>query len=569
MNEDVKFVQDTLAQFQAIAEKDPNTLYWITDKQQLYKGDKLFGTGLTATEAADGLLSKEDKQKLEYLAKGTVHEFTEGDASVVIEDAQDHDGGSNGKKIKVGISTKEDNTLVLEADGLYVGQATYAIEKTDGNDQYAAVYKLKMTKGEETSYVGDEINIPKDLVLQSGKLAIVDVAETPYAGAQVGDPYIDLELNAPESPHIYIPMKGIIDTSNFVIRSVKTNDDEALISNDPTGGGLWYKKADGVESFIGVNNGAEDNSRPTPRAQIYAAAMQDGKRKDGAFLNIYQDRIIYNSRERMKAGAKNGDEDGELVIKADIDNFVEKSVTGDRGTSAIFNEKDGGGAKFERTDNGLKSFVGVHDGSTVGETSDMAVQIYAVDGSGLGSRLNVFQDRMTYISKDERENATSLDDPNYEIVVKKDLDTLSKEIKQNLLVWRAIGELTQEEMDAVVTKIATDTLGSYANITLTGDQVAAQIKSSAAETDLNVTFGITLLTALKNSGLKSVEVQGHEDSKIDLTNVASFSNVQNFVTAAGFTANKLKELNGNSLTLVFTDIGDVKHTYTLSFTLEN
>lgn len=89
----------------------------------------------------------------------------------------------------------------------------YAIERQEiASDGYVATYKLKKTANGESVYIGDEINIPKDLVIKSGTVEIADIVDVPYTGAAVGDPYIDLVLNNDETSHIYIPVKGLVDT---------------------------------------------------------------------------------------------------------------------------------------------------------------------------------------------------------------------------------------------------------------------------------------------------------------------------------------------------------------------
>ena len=60
MAQNVLFKIGTRAQFDAIVTKSEATLYWLTDTQELYKGDVLFGTGALVSETAAGLLSAED-----------------------------------------------------------------------------------------------------------------------------------------------------------------------------------------------------------------------------------------------------------------------------------------------------------------------------------------------------------------------------------------------------------------------------------------------------------------------------------------------------------------------------
>ena len=211
----VLFKVGTKAQFQAIVTKSETTLYWLTDTQELYKGDVLFGTGALATQSAAGLLSHEDKAKLDALvAGGGLSHLVPVDGTIVIADAE---GG--GKSIGVAISTEAGNVLVKKGDGLYVDASgsidvpEYAIEKqTAAEDGYAASYRLKKTVGDASSYVGDVINIPKDMVLQSATLERVIEVNVPYIGAVIGDPYIHMVFNDAAASAIYVPVKDLADT---------------------------------------------------------------------------------------------------------------------------------------------------------------------------------------------------------------------------------------------------------------------------------------------------------------------------------------------------------------------
>lgn len=203
----VLFKTGTRAQFDAIVTKSETTLYWLTDTQQLYKGDVLFGTGALASTTAAGLLSKEDYQKLQDLivTGGTV-DLTPVDSTIVID----------GKQIGVAISKDAGNALVAVEGGLFVPTVVapeYAIEKQETADEgYAVSYKLKKTVGEEVTYVGDVINIPKDMVLKSATLETVAEADKPYTGAVVGDPYIHMVFNDATASDIFVPVNGLVDT---------------------------------------------------------------------------------------------------------------------------------------------------------------------------------------------------------------------------------------------------------------------------------------------------------------------------------------------------------------------
>ena len=209
----VIFKQGTRAQYDAISVKDASTLYWLTDTHELFKGDVLYGKGAEATALASGLMSSADKAKLDALSAGGAAGLTAVDASVVL--ASDESGTTIG----VQVSKETGNALELKADGLFVspaatsGAVEFIIEKqVTPEDGYSATYKLKRTEDGADTYVGDAINIPKYAVLSGGTYEIVDTADTPYIGAEVGDPYADLVVANEEESHIYIPLKGLIDT---------------------------------------------------------------------------------------------------------------------------------------------------------------------------------------------------------------------------------------------------------------------------------------------------------------------------------------------------------------------
>lgn len=208
----VKFISVKLkASFLALENKNPLALYWIEDTKELYKGSILFGTGAAASEQAAGLLSAEDYAKLQALiASGFgLNNLVPVDGSIVIEPGED-----NKTTIGVGLSAVDGNMLSLKNDGLYVAKAPeYAIEKqATATEGFSATYKLKKTVDGVDSYVGDEINIARDLVLQSATLETVIEDGKPYDGAAVGDPYIKMVFNNAEASNLYVPVKSLVDT---------------------------------------------------------------------------------------------------------------------------------------------------------------------------------------------------------------------------------------------------------------------------------------------------------------------------------------------------------------------
>ena len=102
-------------------------------------------------------------------------------------------------------------------------------------------------------------------------------------------------------------------------------------------------------------------------------------------------------------------------VKAALDNKTDHVVTGSNGRALMFNESDGGGAKFEHTDK-THSFVGVNDGGAGG----IAAQVYALDSTTkAGSRLNVATTGIYYTNGKTNGSFTADD----ELVTKKDLSS--------------------------------------------------------------------------------------------------------------------------------------------------
>lgn len=209
----VIFKTGTSAQYNALLTKNENTLYWLTDTKEIRKGAELYGVGRLATSELAGLLSPEDKAKYDALVAASesgISNLTSVDASILLEKTED------GQTIRIGISSKEGNAMFLEDDGLYVPTQVipeFSIEKQEiAEGGYSTSYKLKRTYGDTASYVGDVINIPKDLVLQNASMKNVSIENIPYDGAQIGDPYLDLVFNDENSSHIYVPVSGLVDT---------------------------------------------------------------------------------------------------------------------------------------------------------------------------------------------------------------------------------------------------------------------------------------------------------------------------------------------------------------------
>lgn len=199
--------------FDALETKESFALYWIEETQELYKGSVLFGTGRLASEQAAGLLSANDKAKLDALVSGGsgISNLTPVDGTIALTDTAD-----GGKAIGVSIASDAGNALVAVEGGLFVPTVVvpeYTIEKQSvANSGCVASYRLKKTVDGVTSYVGDAIDISNGMVLQSATLEVVTEVDVPYAGAEIGDPYIKMVFNDANASNVYIPVKGLVDS---------------------------------------------------------------------------------------------------------------------------------------------------------------------------------------------------------------------------------------------------------------------------------------------------------------------------------------------------------------------
>ena len=86
--------------------------------------------------------------------------------------------------------------------------AEYTVAKDESTTAgYAASYHLQ----KDGVNVGEAINIPKDMVVQSGDVKTCEEDDKPVTGYKVGDKYIDLLLANTDDQHIYILVSDLVD----------------------------------------------------------------------------------------------------------------------------------------------------------------------------------------------------------------------------------------------------------------------------------------------------------------------------------------------------------------------
>lgn len=136
---------------------------------------------------------------------------------------------------KVATSAAAEDISVTDEDGHFTGsdletvleEVAEAIEsstdagkvtvETPSSATYAAVYEFYqgVLAGDDAAAKAAKkigtINIPKDMVVSAAELKTVTTADDPYAGAVVGDKYIDLTIANASSDHIYLPVNDLVD----------------------------------------------------------------------------------------------------------------------------------------------------------------------------------------------------------------------------------------------------------------------------------------------------------------------------------------------------------------------
>lgn len=131
-------------------------------------------------------------------------------------------------EVSVGSETKEVLTVnTAEIQAAVVDVPVYSMTKLENpNEGYVSSYRLTVTQSGSTSAAGVDINIPKDLLVRSAELKVVETEDDPYVGAHVGDKYIDFVIYTAEpstatNEHIYLPVNDLVDVYTIAVDSSK------------------------------------------------------------------------------------------------------------------------------------------------------------------------------------------------------------------------------------------------------------------------------------------------------------------------------------------------------------
>lgn len=191
-------------------------------------------------DTADGTIQAKFGAVDGELAK-KVKSVTAGNNSIEIG------GTATEPTVVVNLSPDEDNAIALTADGLKVSLPNipeYSITKEDNSGNYAAVYNL--TK--DGVKVGDSINIPKDMVVESG--SVVENPEGQAAGT-----YIELKLQNVTEP-LYINVGNLIEyvtsgsaSGDMIV--VNVSDDHKVTATITDGTITKAKLSNAVQTSLG------------------------------------------------------------------------------------------------------------------------------------------------------------------------------------------------------------------------------------------------------------------------------------------------------------------------------
>lgn len=267
----------------SIAGLDANTVYFFTDTKEIYLGTRPFGGDLAALESAIGSLESwqtvinewkngdgnnegaearigaletrmEDFEDLDTtnievlsgitssdisawnaaeanataVANAKVANVTASDNSITVTDSGSSANGDVSKGIAVKLNQAQDNAIQLTQTGLKVeipAQTDYTVQVNTlgASSDYAQRYQIMQGAGNGTEVA--VINIPKDMVVQSG--TVVTLNATDEAGHTAGT-YLKLVLANASDDEIWIPVDDLIE----YVTSGSASGDQIMVNVD-------------------------------------------------------------------------------------------------------------------------------------------------------------------------------------------------------------------------------------------------------------------------------------------------------------------------------------------------
>lgn len=257
----------------------------VTDggMQKVYVLDHTMPNGLRQLAAGDDASHLQEELNNEISSRKEADKFLSNFISTDISNAITAEVDARETDVEAlsnAISSEIENRI--SADEYLSTNLSISLE--EGAVSLSSVLKSYVLK-QGTREVG-KIDIPKDFLVKSAEVKTVETADVPYAGAQVGDKYIDLEINAKtgstEDSHIYIQIKdffvpykaGVTDTI-----SVDIGSDNTISAIVRDGSIITEKLADGAVLSAKIGDGQ------VVTAKIADNAVTTSKIVDGAVLS--------------------------------------------------------------------------------------------------------------------------------------------------------------------------------------------------------------------------------------------------------------------------------------------
>lgn len=175
------------------------------------------------------------------------------------------------------------NLLNIDADKTVdVCWEDYTLTReTNAEEGFAASYQLY----HGTVAVGDKINIPKDLVVETGDLKICEAENVPVEGLVEGEPYIDLLLANTDNQHIYIPVGDLVDIYTPGDGLTLTNNEFAVNTEDT--------------AIVGP---IADDSKKLVQSGVIKIALDNKVDKNNAITGGKKCKITFDSKGLVTAG---------------------------------------------------------------------------------------------------------------------------------------------------------------------------------------------------------------------------------------------------------------------------
>ena len=273
----VLFKFGTQAEFDALTSKNENALYWLTDTQRLYRGNVLFAVGKDATVASAGLLSAEDKAKLDALVVGSITNIEALDNSIIVETE------SSSKKLRVNVSLDAENLIKSSEDGLKV-VVDDILSKITFKTPYDAENNKIITEKDIAGLVGamhfrGVFNSLGDIENPvAGDVAIIGKKEYVYGGdpaewSELGDEGIYLTIAVAEQTYEkktdaqakYDELKASIES---VAESVEGIDQKGIAWGKKNANGTKFEVIKAVDGFL-TDDGQNDLRLYIPKNSAY------------------------------------------------------------------------------------------------------------------------------------------------------------------------------------------------------------------------------------------------------------------------------------------------------------